>query len=588
MTSSLRLLCVLVLTGAVCAQDQTAYFSTRFTETPASGRAGDGNSFTAPCLPTPTFGIGFAIESALANSPGMSYVTPGAQNTTILNSPTATMTVDYVEVANFPQFNLYIGDLDADGLPHESGNFPGIDALHIVTPAVGRPNHMHEVFVSAYSDSSGSAGHIGSSILQSDMVLLPASSATYPNPSPPQTPVFFIRLADWQTFFNNSIATSFDVNAFTVDATNGDIYCSFDNSSITGCTVNTAPGNSAVVTLVRGDIVRIPGAAYTPSGPYGVVTAPQGGMAELVYTSANLDTMVNNAGGTISGTSTNCYGLSMDPSGGSTGTPTSGFMVANLYFTVDNRGGSLSGTQNMSAPAIYSNQAPAAVPTAFGLFAVMNGVTMDRPSSVGMSDPSFNQVPGFWCGPLDALAVVQHTPDLDPMADRPVHLDAFPTSGVITSSFYNGTLTGYVSGLPPGAVAAVMVGLTVVGNGSAVQRTNVSGFLPGYPDLYVDPFGLMNQDAVLAPAPLGPTGSPLEAAAMLIFNNAGGGMINPVAVWTDPVNNAQNGDTCFEIDMSGILPVGGSAPSLPPVLIVMQVLDLSTARLSDPMAFQLN
>jgi len=581
-------LCALGLALSVAAQDATVYFSPRYTETPASGRGGFISDAAAPCLPTPVFGNGFVIESAIANPQGVCYVTPGVLNTTLVNSLPAQMTNDFVEVSNFPQFNLYLGDMDNDGVPHESTNFRGVDAMYVPTPSVGRPNNIHEMFVSCWSGSSGSAGYLGATIEESDMVLLPAAGTAYPVNSPAGTPVYFIRRADWITLLGFvSTSSGLDVNAFTVDQSSGDIYCSFDNSTITGAMLITSPGGSpATTTITRGDIIRIPAAAYTPSGPYGVVSNPVSGFAERVYSSTDVDAMVANAGGTNTTSGTvNVYSLSVDSSGGISATP-SGFATPDLLFTIYNQGGQSGGFANPSAAAIYTTSGG-------GAYANLNGVIMDQPASIGMNDVSFNN--NYYAGALDAMSVVRHTPNLDPMADRPVHLDTFPTNGVITDPAYTGRITCYVSGLPPGGQAGVFARLDTIGAGGFVSRCSLAGSVQGYPDLYVDPFGVANQSCVLAPANSIVGNVCQNPIAQTFFNNPSSGTatpdpnqsINPVSVFTDPSNGAQNGDLCFELDLTASLPPG-TMPANPPLVITIQVLDFSTVRLSSPIALQLN
>ena len=578
----------LALAASAVAQDSTVYFSTRFTETPASGRGGFINDTAAPCLPTPLFGIGFVIESAVANAQGVSYVTPGVLNTTVVNSLPPQMTNDFVEVSNFPQFNLYLGDMDQDGITHESTNFRGVDAMYIPTPAMGRPNNIHEMFVSCWSSSTGSSGYLGDSILESDMVLLPAAAAFYPVNDPGVAPVYFIRRADWATLLGvPSTTSSLDVNAFTVDQTTGDIYCSFDNSTITGTMLVTSPGGGAApITLTRGDIVRIPAAAYTPSGPYGIVTAPVAGLAERVYSAADVTSMVSSAGGTITVTGTvNVYSLSIDPVGGTSATP-SGFAIPDLLFTIYNQGGQVPATPNASSSAVYTTATN-------GSFAVLNGLTMDQPNALGRNDNSFNNQ--YYAGPLDAMSVIQHSPNIDPMADRPVHLDTYPTNGVLTDPIYNGRITCYVSGLPPGGQAGVFARIDQIGAGGFVSRTSVAGSVPGYPDLYVDPFGMANQSCVLAPVNsiFGPICQ--MPVAQTFFNNPSSATanpdpnqsINPISVFTDPSNGSQNGDLCFELDLTTLLPPG-TVPTSPPTILTFQVIDFSTVRLSSPLPIQLN
>ncbi|MSR75903.1 MAG: hypothetical protein EXS14_10595 [Planctomycetes bacterium] len=577
---SLTALLLLMFCGGLAAQGETVYFSTRFTECPASGRAGDQNSLTAPCGPQLFFGTQFIIESAIANSPGISYVQPGVLNATVPLSLPANVVTDYVEMINFPQFNILIGDLDADGIMDESTNFPGVDAIWIPTAANGRPNTIHEMFVSSHTDSVGASGFIGVNITEADMVMLPRAPNVYPMPSTPAAPVFFVRQSHWEAFFgllapNNTI----DVDAFAVDQSNGDIYVSFDGTvGIPLAMVKIAPATAAVaITITRGDIIRIPGTAYTPVGPYSIVSAPLSGFAERIYTALDAKNMVLAAGGNP-GTATvpNVYSLDMDLSN-ATVNASSGFSAPALYFTMDVSGGAAIGPAITSAPAIYSSLGG-------GTFAQLNGITMSNAAASGMRNLSFN--PAFWAGPLDALDVVMHTPVLPATLGRPLHLDAYPTNALLSTNAlsWSGRITGYISNASPGAQIAIFGRIDVVPAGGWISRYDVSPYgVLGYPDLYVDPFGIADPACVLAPA-----SPPFNTGCQIPFLQAvfNGGM-NPITTWTDPQNGMNNGDSCFDLDLTLLVPPG-TLPMSPPPVIVFQALDMSSFRLSTPMSFQFN
>ena len=275
------------LAALAAAQNvQTVYFSSRFTEVPVSGRTGDINSNGASCVPTPTFNPPFnTVESGVINAPGVGYVEPGIPNVTVYGSSPALPATDFVEIFNFPQLNLYLGDADGDGVQNEGSsgsNFAGVDEIWIPASLIaqGRHNTMHEMFISSWSDAPGTQGYAGAAITEADMVLYPAAANGYPAPSTPGTPVFFIRQADWEAFFGLAAPSNgIDVDGFTVDGSNGDIYASFD-AAIAGVQLRTAPGAAPVaMTLHQGAIVRIPGTAYTPAGPFGAVSLPLGGQA---------------------------------------------------------------------------------------------------------------------------------------------------------------------------------------------------------------------------------------------------------------------------------------------------------------------
>ena len=576
------LLCVFMALSAhsLVAQGPqgTLYFSSRFTETPASGRGGFITALAPNCFPSPTFGSGVVNEALVTNSPGLNAVIPGVLNTTIPNSPPpGMMTTDYVEISNIPQIQTILGDIDGDGIAHECADFPGIDAIHIVNPELGRMNTMHEMFVSTYRSTSGSCGHsvgtqgyIGTGIEPADLVLIPSAPNYYPAPSVPGTPIFFVRRAQWETLLGLPSTLALDIDAFTV-APSGDIYFSVA-SEHPGASIIITPGGAPVsTTLNRGDILRVPAAAYTPSGPFGVMTAPVPGMVERVYASGDVMAMMTSSGGILSYSPLNVYGLSVDPALAPTVTPL-GFMVDGLMFTVDNRGGSTSGTQNATSSAVYCNQGT-------GSFATVNGQTLNAPNAVGMNDQSFNN--GFFAGPLDALCLAYHTPPLDPLFSRPIHLDTFPTTNVVTDPLYNGILTCYLSGLLPNTQAGILASASVVPPGGFVPRWNISNSAAGYPDLYVDVFGAAGGTCLVAPTVFSPFCQ--FAAAQLQVNNG----VNPIMSAVDPTNASQNGDTCFQIDLSPYLPAG-SMPLVPTVVLTIQVIEFQTLRLSDPLTFVLN
>ena len=407
-------------------------------------------------------------------------------------------------------------------------------------PSASRAANLHEMFISAFSDSPGALGYRGTAITEADMMLFPAAPNLYPLPSTPQAPVFFIRQSQLEVFFGMAPGTgaAIDTDGFCVDQSNGDIYISFDGASGTNAlpftgTFRSAPATLTTTTVHAGDIFRIPGNAYTPSGPYGIVTNPQPNLIQRVYTQADVTTMVTTAGGCISNTGsastgvlyTNSRGLSIDVTAAlpTTATP-QGFVIKQLFFTIDNRGVTTTGcpgtpstcqpgvNQNLTSAAIYSTQTG-------GSFAVINGTIMNQPSAVGMRDCSFNTL--FFTGPLDAACVVQLATPYDPVSGGPFHLDNFPDSGYRTTP-------------PPPSPHPVVSPATSRARPPADHRdpgprghsdrglyidrysTLAFGILGGYPDLFIDLIGINNPGFLIAPFLLAPYGQ--NAAAQSFFN----------------------------------------------------------------------
>jgi hypothetical protein len=605
-----------MLAAAVAAQStQYVYFSTRFAETPTSGRGGHQSDLAAPTHPL-VMGSGYVNEAAVLNSQGLAVVRPGTPNMTPLAQqacqtpplcpPPAPMVVDFQEIANIPQFDLEMGDTNGNGLYNDttngmntgtSANFAGIDAVWIPFPPANRAANLHECFLSTFFDSPGTMSYRGTAITEADVFLLPAAPNFYPAPSVPVPPVFFLRQADLETFFGMAPGSggAIDVDGFCVDQATGDVYVSFDGASATNAnpftgTFLSAPATPVTALVHAGDVFRIPGAAYTPFGAYGVVTSPQPGQVQRVWTQTDVGAMVTNAGGCITNTGssstgvlyTNSRGLSIDfTAPGTTITP-QGFAVKQLFFTVDNRGTPSScpnsTPSNLTAAAIYTTQAS-------GAFAVINGTVMNQPSAAGMQDASFNVA--FFTGPLDAVCIVELPAPYDPIAGAPFHLDNFPNSYLhLNGATPTPVITGYVAGAAPGATIAILMRADLQSAGGFIDRysTVPFGIIGGYPDLFIDVIGVNNAGFLMGPALLAPYGQ--DPFAQSIFNG-GPGFVdwNPIVTYSDPhtTPQANNGDSAFSMDLT---PLVGAVPF--PFVLTFQALDLSQLKLSDAISFEFN
>lgn len=611
------------------AQNGTyVYFSTRFAETPLSGRGGyvvDGNPTT---IPVPVFAAGTVNEAAVMNSNGFGFVRPGVPNKYPISFVPGVVpppVTDFIEVSNFPQINLLMGDTDSDGQFNEGGSFPncvtggnppcpkpttsytnfaGVDALYIPNPPIGRAASIYDCFVSTPTDSGGTGGYRGSAITEADMVMFPKATNPYPAPSAPQSPIFFIRQTHIEMFFGMAAGSgnAIDTDAFAVDATTGDIYISFDSPSSTSpnCFTGTflsAPGVSTTAIIHAGDIFKIPGFAYTSTGPFNVVSAPISGLVERVFASTDVTTMVTTAGGTILPTAlggvayTNIYGLDIDYiHAGSIVTPT-GFSSLQLFFTVDNRGGPAAGGGNPSSPAIYTS-------VSGGQFAVLNGVTMSTPAAMGMAPLSFSN--GFFAGAIDALDVYELANPLDPFTGNPMHLESFPDNGrgylsrasmgnPANPANFSNNLICSIAGSPPGSTIAVFARADITTVGGFIDRYDsfASGVPDGCPELYLDVANVYTNSLILAPL-----GFSVLGQDPFVHSLMNGGPINnplysnPIRTAVD-INNTDNGDSAFSFDLT----VLGPLPTIPGgvnFILTFQAIDLNSLKLSDPMSFEMN
>jgi hypothetical protein len=597
------------LTAAAAAQSsQYLYFSSRFAETPQSGRGGHIADLAPPTNPL-VMGFGYVNEAAVLNSNGLAVVRPGVPNMTPivqLGCPTPPLcppppppVVDFMEIANVPQFNLETGDTNANGLYNDttngsptgtSANLAGIDAVWVPFPPSNRAAGLHECFLSVFGDSAGASGYRGASITEADVFLLPAAPNTYPLPSTPQPPVFFLRQADLEVFFGMAPGTGngIDTDAFAVDQATGDVYVSFDGVSATNPSPFTgaflaAPATLTTALVHAGDVFKIPGTAYTPSGPYGIVTAPLPNLVERIYTAANVTAMVTAAGGCLAGVNyTNTYGLDVDfTAPGPTTTP-QGFSAKHLFFTVDNRGAPGAACpgappSNLTAAALYTTQAG-------GAFAVLNATIMNAPAAAGMQDSSFDS--NFFTGPMDAIDVVELAAPYDPVAGSPFHLDCFPDgyyhlNGLTPTPI----LTGYVAGAAPGDTIAILMRADLQTPGGFIDRYGVTAFglTTGHPDLFIDAFGFVNANMLMAPPGFVLGQDPFVQS---LFNGGPASPNwNPIVTFSDPnvTPAANNGDSAFSMNLSVLI---GQVPF--PFVLTFQAIDIEQVKLSDPISFEFN
>jgi hypothetical protein len=608
----LAVLCLIALTVAAPSQSpgtQYVYFSTRFVETPRSGRGGHAYDLAPPTHPL-VMGLGYRNEAAVLDPQGFAVVLPGAPNMTPVPSaicpnppacpPLPPMVVDFQEIAGAAQLDLECGDTNGNGIYNEttngsptgtSTNIAGIDAIWIPNPPASRAANLHECFISTFAASPGAMGYRGAPITPADVFLLPSAPNFYPAPSSPAPPIFFLRQSDLETFFCMGAGTgaAMNVDAFAVDVPTGDIYLSFDGLSPTNPAAFigsffTGPGIATTAAVHAGDVFRIPAWAFAPAGPYGVVTAPLPGHVERIYTAADLAAVVAIGGGCVTGVPyLNTTGLDIDDTQSVMNLAPCGFGVRPLFFTIDNRGApaaacSGSPVQNLTATAIYTTGVG-------GAFAVLNGITMNTPAALGMSDFAFDGSSA--AGPIDALDVVELPTPWDPVAGAPFHLDARPTGyGTLMGPAPTPVVTGYVAGAAPGATIGILMRADVQVSGGFIDRYSTGWFenVAGHPDLFMDFLSVNNQKFVLGPSYLWPLGQDLLAVSMF---NGGPGFSgqNPIPTWSDPNvwPHANNGDSAFSIDLS---PFVGIWPF--PFVLTFQALDLTQEKLSDAVSVEFN
>jgi len=408
---------LLLLASATSAQQGSVLFGTRFSEAALSGVGGT--------QPAP------GLQSGVIDSQGISIVVPGTAG------PNA------YEIVNFGGLAAYFGDTDSDNIHVETQDFGGgIDAIW-VPRTIGSPASWCDFFFSPTTDM-GAGGILGGTpVVETEMIMLQLSSAP---------PLKLYTEAQLEVLLGMApgALVSADVDAFTKDTTTGDMFFSFtDTVTING----TTPA-------LDGDIIVVPGTAYTPVGPFGVVTAPIAGLAYVGATEASLAAIITGLGVVIPA-NRELSSIDLDPRGG-VFSPTPPVAIPNMIFTFETDGA----TSGPRAPSVY---------TTFGggAFFSVNGVVLNVAPAVGLNPVSFN--PAFTTGSLDAL-------DFVPTANRhPLTLDRFPNAVIPTP----GLVAFDVAGIAPGSSALIVVNSGPAGPGTATFRQSLPGFV-GHCELYVN------------------------------------------------------------------------------------------------------
>jgi hypothetical protein len=410
---------LLLFLAPASAQQGSLLFGTQFTEAALSGVGGT--------QPMP------GLQSAVIDNQGVSIVVPSAA------MPNA------YEIVNFGGLAAYYGDTNSNGTHVESTDVgTNIDAIW-VPRSISSPANWCDFFFSTGSDvGGGGTGGIlgGTPVFETEMILLQLSSA------PPLKLYSEAQLEVLLGMAPGSLASA-DVDAFTKDNTTGDMFFSFtDTVTING----TTPA-------LDGDIIVVPGAAYTPVGPYGVVTAPIAGLAYVGATEASLAAIITGLG-VVLPANRELSSIDLDPRGGTFGAPP--VTIPNMIFTFETSGA----TSGPRAPSVY---------TTFGggAFFTINGVTLNVAPAVGLNPTSFN--PMFTCGSLDALDFVAAA------SRHPLTIDRFPNSVIPTP----GLVAFDIAGIAPGSSAQIVVNSGPAGPGTASFRQFIPG-LTGHCELYVN------------------------------------------------------------------------------------------------------
>ncbi|MEO0480231.1 MAG: hypothetical protein AAF196_12190 [Planctomycetota bacterium] len=272
---------------------------------------------------------------------------------------------------DFGFWDAYLGDEDMDG-DYSEGIIGSVDALYIPASAPASPS-LHDIYLSIQTPVDA-GGALGVGISDGDIFRIRRDG----------TIETFLSQADIITAAN-STDTNLDVNGFTVDQSNGDLYLTF-----------TAGVDVLGTDVADGGVMRIPGSAYTLAG--GVVTAMTAGTAEIVLTEADTDAIFIAAG--FPDGVTDLTGIEIDPTGGTFTSTDTGLTMPNLWLCDD----------DFSDESIVST---------VGVIPTVNGVALTAGPGMGLS-------------PMDPFGGANDNPFAiaflakNPTAVRPMIVDQFP------------------------------------------------------------------------------------------------------------------------------------------------------------------
>ncbi|MEO0480230.1 MAG: hypothetical protein AAF196_12185 [Planctomycetota bacterium] len=273
---------------------------------------------------------------------------------------------------DFGLWSSYFGDEDGDGAYTDS-IITSVDAIWLRANNPGTPS-LHDLYFSVQTPVDP-GGFLGAPVSDGDMVRIRRDGSL-------ET---FLSQADVISAMGGA-STNVDINGFTVDQSNGDLYMTFT----AGVDVNGTA-------MADGGIMLIPGSAYTLAG--GVVTAMTPNTAVVALTDADVSAIfMAVTGDNIS----DCTGIEIDPTGGTFMSPSTGLTLPHLWLADDDG----------ADDSIISTKV--AIPT-------VNGVPLTAGPGMGLTPLNpFGSPNG---NPFGIAFVAQN-----PAPVRPMIVDQFPSS----------------------------------------------------------------------------------------------------------------------------------------------------------------
>lgn len=247
----------------------------------------------------------------------------------------------------------------------------------------------------------------------------------------------------------NGSVTNIDVNGFTVNPSNGDLYWTLTASA----DVNGTP-------IGDGGVIRLRGINYV-ANPDGTVASVTPGAAEIVLSESDVDGFFLAAAGTPVN---ELDGLALDPAGGSFTSLGTGKTMPNLWMTADNAA---------VGPAIVTSASG-------GAYASQGGITFNSGPALGLGNVAFDG------GPVSTLTALAWRSGAATTTPRflTIHDLAVSAPGVMKLDIGGGT--------PSGSFLLVGKIPNVTGIGGFTSRLPVLPFFPSiagpgsFPELYID------------------------------------------------------------------------------------------------------
>ena len=312
---------------------------------------------------------------------------------------------------HFTFWPALVGDEDNDGLLIDTG-VGDLDALWVRNSAPQGPS-IHDMYMSIGTRVEA-FGALATAIEPGDIFRITEAGT-----------IETLLTSGQVQIATGSTSSGLDVNGFTVDRSNGDLYL----------TTRTRVIATSGFLANANEVFRIRSSSYVRTGNRITFVAPNS--AQLVLSSSDVNSILT-ASGSSTTNSREIAGLEIDPSGGTFTSPTTGRTMPNLWFTLDTL---------VNDIQVYSTAGPTPTVNGLPLFPGTLGLVQQPPPPFG-GRPDDNIVALAFQGasPIGAAPLTVATRSIQYTTP-----DSFPIDVAGVTSRGNAFLILEVAGVTPGS-----------------------------------------------------------------------------------------------------------------------------------------